>query len=442
MAFLRKALLFVVRYLWLIAIFVLPWQTRWFWNGPMLDGYAWEQGRLSFYVSLLPMIATIMWAWKIWRGRCSFSPCEGETERGLSLRWSLMGACFLIVSIFSVFPKATLQWWFQILMLVGFGWALIQLRIPVRSLMIGFVVSLFSHAALGIYQYVTQIVIESSWLGMATQYPLTPGVSVVAVGVSRVLRAYGGFPHPNIFGGWLVMGLIVVTQLFQTAKQRLESLAWALIGVLFSVVLVLTFSRSAWLAAAVGLICFFVMPFVIPPIRIGGIHSIFRWIPACAGMTDKGAMDKKRSLFFVALIFLVFAVALYHERAVAFPRFTIDQRLEQQSLSERQIGWSSGWNLFFHHPLVGVGPGATAFALQSQLIPHNVLLLALDELGLIGFIGLAFVFVRWKRQTSMLFFLPLFILCFFDHYFWSLWSGQVLVMIAFVMARQERSILA
>lgn len=43
---------------WRVTILALPWQTRWFLDA-QLAGWPWEQGRVSFYLSWIPLLLTI-----------------------------------------------------------------------------------------------------------------------------------------------------------------------------------------------------------------------------------------------------------------------------------------------------------------------------------------------------------------------------------------------
>src|SRR5690349_15713914 len=45
---------------WRLALLFLPWQTRWFLEGPSVNGFPWENGRISLYLSWIPLIVTIM----------------------------------------------------------------------------------------------------------------------------------------------------------------------------------------------------------------------------------------------------------------------------------------------------------------------------------------------------------------------------------------------
>lgn len=436
---------------WRLAFLLLPWQTRVFVDGPSVAGLPWEQGRWSFYVSWIPLIATIACA--AWdavfqndarshrfmdrNGRSD--PHEGKEnsflleEPGIlprnfrlgwistfvrmtmkqgirvkdSRRW-LAAAGLLALAIPSFFTesaRATLQWWMAVTILALFGWALLRLHVSGRSVAYWFVLSLVPHAMLGVFQFYFQKSAGSVWLGMASQNPLTPGVSVIELAGRRVLRAYGGFPHPNIFGAWLAVAIPCAIVL----RKRILS-------IFFSSVLVLTFSRSAWIAIALGLL------------------GIFIWM-----MCQR---SNHRRTFFItgALVLLTLVAMAFSVREVIAPRFVAESRLEKMSMDERWQSLQEGWSSFLARPFVGTGPGAYLFANESRIPPHHAALLALTEFGLIGMIGLyllalwfflgrslqanPWVYASWPAILS---------LAFFDHYVWSLWSGVSLGFLVFFM---------
>ena len=106
-------------------------------------------------------------------------------------------------------------------------------------------------------------------------------------------------------------------------------------------------------------------------------------------------------------------------------------------MDERREGFENGWRIFKNHPLFGVGPGSTALELSIEdptlssppIPPHFVPLLILDEIGIVGVIGLFFVARSLLRGVRRFWLAPVatfLVLCLFDHYPWDLWSGLAL----------------
>lgn len=125
-----------------------------------------------------------------------------------------------------------------------------QLAVPIAAMIV-------VQAIVAIGQVVGQ---QSVGLGPLGEYTLDPtlGVSVVTSAEgTRLLRGYGLADHPNILGGILAFGLLLLgAGIARTDRQPVfRTLIFAL-GVL---ALLLTFSRSALLALVVGLVVVTIM---------------------------------------------------------------------------------------------------------------------------------------------------------------------------------------
>jgi hypothetical protein len=71
------------------------------------------------------------------------------------------------------------------------------------------------------------------------------GSSFLNLNGSLYLRGYGTFPHPNVFGGWLIFNILLGWYLFNNMKKK-RDYSIILMG-LSSLVLVFTFSRISFL---------------------------------------------------------------------------------------------------------------------------------------------------------------------------------------------------
>lgn len=239
----------------------------------------------------------------------------------------------------------------------------------------------------------------------------------------KVLRAYGFFQHPNILGGFLTM----ISALFfgswlswrnpqkPTLSSRDTLLAFAGLGYFLFVGILLSFSRSAYLA-------FFMAMFLVMILGYKSLGPLFR---------KSKNLVVRLSLPFVITALLFFP--LFHER------FTDSA---DRGYSERALGFQ--WAVSIWHeanPWFGIGIGQYENVLGTYLINnhvthfpwqieplHSVPFLFLLELGISGYaLGIALVWFIWKERqyrnhrasSSLIFFIPFLPLIFFDHYIWT-----------------------
>lgn len=406
---------------WRLAILVLPWQTRWF-QSAELAGWPWEQGRLSFYVSWFLIGAAVF---ALFIRRRSALRTAGNF-RG----WRIAVPVLIAVSVIGggwdgQAWRAISQWWLQVLLLLLFGVSLRRANVTRRQLAAWFVISLWPHAVLGFYQFVTQRTIGCSWLGMASQLPADLGVSVIEAGGQRILRAYGGFSHPNVFAGWLVIGLMMAFWLASISQTKKKMATWTLTSGVLSVALLLTFSRGAWIAVLVGIILLF------------------------------SHLKKDRSCLRFGLAALIFSViaaaaAVIPNRDIIQTRFDFTRRLEAKSLEVRAASLKEGAALFKDNIFFGTGPNAELLKMTERRVPqaapleppHNAYLLALVDLGMAGLAVLLclvisfarFVWRSEQREIALALIFPLLILAMFDHYLWSQWAGQTLTALTLIIS--------
>lgn len=278
-----------------------------------------------------------------------------------------------------------------------------------------FVAGLIPAAALGWWQTLTGSSPATKWLGLAAHLASTPGTAVVATASGRLLRAYGPFSHPNVFGGYLAVGLIICLLLDASLRRRARWLN-AAAALFLGGTLVVTFSRAAFIALSLGILTALVL----------------RRLP----------MRGNRAL---AALVIGFALAAVWFRVPLSVRADASGRLERQSLSLRVSQLGEWGNVFRASPLLGVGTSAYTAALGRafpsraayDLQPvHDVFLLILAEQGMLGFLALAWLAWTAVRCRAREFLLPaavLLPLVLFDHYPWSSWSGLALVVVACVL---------
>jgi len=411
----------------LVAIFfLLPWQTRYIFGWSYLSGASTQFGILSLYATQALLILGLLLVYVL-RGRPRIDP-----RYQLVLSW---GAGIVFIAVLSgVLAHQSIPALAGMLDLacaaVAFL-ALLDKRVSLKPVMIAFVAGLSIPIGLGLIQVFMGASGASTWLGLASRDAQTLGDAVVVTGNgTRMLRAYGSFPHPNIFGGYLAVALLVLSSL-ATPKNRKLMLGTIL---LFAFGLFLTGSRSALLGFALG---------------SGLALLVLR--------TRNLGLTKKLLLPIASLVVgMVLLVTLFAPQLAAAVRG--GGALENRSLSERSEQYQEFLSTMQGTDwLLGNGPRNYVFALaeahpdrgvwEYQPI-HNVPLLLLSELGVIGFlVVLGWVvcldrqnFSRFpERQSALAHGMGkvLFVIIFFDHYLWSSWAGLMLVV--FVAALMLRS---
>ncbi|HEY2981077.1 MAG TPA: O-antigen ligase family protein [Anaerolineales bacterium] len=253
--------------------------------------------------------------------------------------------------------------------------------------------------------------------------PAMPGVSVVmAYDATRVLRVYGSLPHPNILASMIVAFLAGPVAVFVRGKRR--DIWMPILFGLSAALLVLTFSRAAWIGLAVA---------------------------AMVVIVRRAAFDSGRLI----VLALVGSIGL---AAVALPLSEyVLIRVTNGPVHTEQVSWGMRmWlaqralTMIGRHPLLGVGIGAHTITSARDMVRdiadvpddvivepvHNLPLLVQSELGLLGtaiLIGLAVTLVRGslhaRRPEAIVISAAVLGLCaigLFDHALWTLAPGRVL----------------
>jgi hypothetical protein len=114
-------------------------------------------------------------------------------------------------------------------------------------------VSLFMNGIVGGLQVANQGSIGLQIFGEFELNPEQSGVSVIQSGETRWLRPYGFASHPNVFAGFLVVGLLSTTAWILHERKLIRRIGT--LSFLFGLwILFLTFSRGAWLGFLAGAI--------------------------------------------------------------------------------------------------------------------------------------------------------------------------------------------
>jgi len=315
------------------------------------------------------------------------------------------------------------------------------------------IISGFIQSIIGFVQFFTNQSAGLFWLRESVLSPEISGVAKIIFDGASQIRAYGLFPHPNIFGGFLVISIIsslLYLKMFHACPVATKCSTWNILfasGVehsnenstnklsvlehLFKIVprgtilrafiiiqvfaLLLTFSKSAIIGLFIGFLSIVANNtlFNIPPASTregrlstrGGRGTIFdklyRSFHACPvaekcstwNISLASGMEhfwKKIILLFSIITLLFFIIK---------PDIG---SLFLKSLNERSFYLNVSRGTFAENPFFGIGAGQFVPNLQNvrnlemwQFQPvHNVFLLILNECGI--FILFAFLFFLYK----------------------------------------------
>ena len=409
-------------WLMLLALVLLPWQTQWILKEVTMVGESSVYGVLSIFVVEALLLGALLL-----RGR--------RADGSILLLWK-RGYVVLALGFFSLtFAVAPPVSWFFLLHLLS-AFVLYMLltdeRTNLQHVAVACLLGLVGPIVLGVWQVVTGGNGASTLFGLAAREAAIPGVAVVETAAGRMMRAYGSLPHPNVFGGYLAVGVGVLVWLVRFVRTRMQLLLALSASVFLGAGLVMTFSRSAWLGVLVG---------------GGWLIGVLLW---------RKQMPARRffPIAIVGLCTVLLTLGVFHNQVLA--RFNPDVRIEVTSVEERASQYAQFGSVAGRNVVTGVGPGNYVFGLYqadpghpvwSYQPVHNAYLLVLAELGLIGFLAVGwFAYghgrVVWQRRFTAAGMVGGMLLCslcvigLFDHYVWSLWSGLGLSAFVFGFVRR------
>ncbi|MEK7131870.1 MAG: O-antigen ligase family protein [Patescibacteria group bacterium] len=404
----------------LVFLFLLPWQTRVFWHyGELNNGY-WEYGTFSIYATeiLLWIILILFFVQRL---------ANKEKKSGISLLLTLFLLALALAAALSQNFWVSYNYVFHILegaaLMTVLFWENEKIKYQM-ALWAGGILQ----GALAIWQFLTQQILASKWLGMAGQEAGNLGPSVIEFADQRWLRAYGSFGSPNSLGIYLAVLFVLGLVLYLKAESWRNKIIISSGQLVILSGLLVSFSRGAWLATTVGATFLFAVIFY----------------------------KKKTVLYFFAkqisfsLVVVIFWLAIFYPVFTA--RFDLNNRLEVKSISERKWQYAEALSFIKSNPILGIGPGAYTYALYKKYptLPawqyqpiHNIYLLALVEIGFAGVIFLFFLFKRlfWLMVKNNLIYLPVAVSLLtaglFDHWLWSMYGGILLWWVVWGLSYQN-----
>ncbi|MFH1896055.1 MAG: O-antigen ligase family protein [bacterium] len=269
---------------------------------------------------------------------------------------------------------------------------------------------------LGLAQFVLQRPLFGYLPLGESQFQLyNPAVAKIELWGKVLVRAYSGFPHPNILAGYLVVGVLLTLETLVSSRKlpppaapersdggrgrrlklpRFPRLLTSFVGVTLVVgvvALVATFSRTGVVALVVGVLLWLCY-------RSYKTHKTY---VAIAGV----------------LLLLLVGLALT-------PRFA-------ESLTERVSLAKMAFEVWARHPIIGVGLNSFSnFTAPFKFQPvHNIFLLIFSEAGLLGgvlFLGFLAKILRRVVFPAGLMLIPLLFFGLFDHFLLTTYQGITL----------------
>lgn len=354
-----------------------------------------EFAALVWYVSdtvvVLFLVAVAVWAWQQ-------QPFERDFVPAVAIPLALLALLALFSAIWAVVPPLATYTAIRLIVLWLLYMAVVALRPAPRVVQMSLATGLIVQASVAVLQFVYQHDLGLHFLGELELAATRNFTSVISAGGRNWLRAYGLTPHPNILGGTLAAFLLALIPLYLQRRQPV----WLAMLLLGASGLILTFSRSAWLGAAMG----------------GGVFLLGVW------HNQKWREAYGRLLLIPAaaalLLLLVFVLV---QRDLFIGRLApSDSYVESRSLDERlALTRISLYLLRQYPPLLGMGAGNFSVVVewldrdvkaglinQAELASqpvHNVPLLLTNELGLAGgalwlWLEMAPPVIAWRRYRS------------------------------------------
>ena len=329
-------------------------------------------------------------------------------------------------------PLVALYKWIKVMEFVLLGWYIVKTKPRFAVIVTPLSIGVFYSSILAITQFVLQHSVGGPlwWLGERTFDVGTPGIARIPLrlefGIWNLefglkMRPYATFPHPNVLGGFLaaVLPLVVVRYLGNLRNLRKKmKLFYGTVILVGIIALLLTFSRSGIVVGG--------MAIVMAIARIKNYES--------------GIMKNKRLIVLILIGFFALLPTSY---------FMIHNSTEESVVVRQQLN-AAAIKLWQSSPLFGVGlgnflvrlpealPTRTIYFLQPV---HNIYLLLLSEVGIVG-IGLIVFFIvtllnhesgimkYGKDKTKFIIHTSLFVILVLglvDHYPLSLQQGQLLL---------------
>lgn len=430
------------RILFYLLVFLLPLQVRkiiYWWPGSRGEFSEWLAAFV--YVTDLLVIGLFL----LWLRRVILEKEKWSFPRLTKTDWSL--AAFWVLTALAIFRAENLSLafygWLKLTQWIIFFYYIINSPGTVFRYETGLAVMTFSglwQAGWAMGQAIWQKSLGLLWLGESVLRTNFYGVAIVPTKLGNFLRAYGGFPHPNILAAWLFLAVFSFYFWFLYQKR---SRSWLWLAAVYGPLLFgfwFTFSRVAiafWLSGLA--------------IRGGALVAKRKFLSE-----KKDFFHSLRSLVVATVIVASGFLWFYWPQAQSRWQLTsldpaVAERLAYQKIAAQVTG---------DHPWLGIGPNQFVWNLSRNLNfssvllqpVHNIYLLIASELGWLGLASwLAFLgglTVRYWRAVGFkkifefsfgVAFASVLAMGLFDHFFWTSQQGSLMLWLVLALAYRHFS---
>lgn len=386
---------------------------------------------LSLYISDIVLIALLLC---FMCNYISSSKWLRFSTMSLPLKiWLGLASATVIWLILELFLQSretlSLQTYFsvRIFLLIAFALIVSRFQVSREKLAWAFVILGGIQGLIATFQFYWQKSLGLYILGESHLSPETLGVAKIVSHGTKLIRAYGTFPHANLLSAFLVCTTLLNLYLL-IKKPQISRGIWVYILLVLNIFgLFLTFSRGGLLALGVGLIVFFTY-FLI---------------------------NKQFSI--IKQLFIPVSLIIAGSILVLAPYLSTRTTISDSAVKERMFYTQIGKQMVLNKPLMGQGAGISVLHMkhyaETELKPweiqpiHNYYLISLAEWG-IGAIFLVLlvmfpILALFKRKITAwqailisigLSFLVLFL---FDHYFYTIWPTQLLLWLIVGLSLRE-----
>jgi O-antigen ligase len=411
------------RYFLAVFLLTFPFQIRaLLYSAPVYQsgGFDYFSSFFLYFSDLCFFFAFLCWAVSLWKKETEFHFHLGDemlTFIILALLLIMTGNAFFVAA-----PELHFFIMFRFVELVLLYLMVVNRVLRQREIVLLLLFGLCFQAFVALYQYLLQGSVGLTFLGEAQVNTATLGVAKIDIGSQKILRSFGTFPHANVLGGLLFMGIVYAVALLKKYRWFVLGVLWLLsMGLLFS------FSRSAFFALIAAFLLY---------ISVQNSKIVIRYV-------------------LLAVSIFLFFIVVFNLENIVLNRFLFE---DTASTQERTLYLKIGKDMFLQQPL-GVGLGAFTLNMQdytsTKLTPwlfqpvHNIFLLMTNELGIVG--GLLFLTLfcycfyqllalTRKQKTPenrsavallLAMLVGIAVIGFFDHYFVTIYQAQVMLFIYF-----------